>query len=100
MHGIDYLQYKYMLYYCAMIGYAEMAISRQRGVPDTPQTTPLTTPHDTPRETPSASPTHSPSRESLPPFPDDVSYENSSAPVSHTPCNSLQNTIVKSCAAV
>jgi len=24
MHGIDYLQYKYMLYYCAMIGYAEM----------------------------------------------------------------------------
>lgn len=42
-------------------GHAEMAISRQRGAPDTPGTTPLVTPASTPG--------HSPEKEELPPFP-------------------------------
>jgi len=47
-------------------GYAEMAISRQRGVPDTPAATPRATPLTTPATTPGATP----EQEDLPPFPD------------------------------
>ena len=58
-----------------------MAISRQKGVPDTPLSTPLTTPLTTPRATPrvtptttpDATPSHSPVKEELPPFPDSTS---------------------------
>lgn len=55
-------------YQLIMSGFAEMAISRQRGIPDTPGTTPLVTPSATPGH----SPGHSPEKEELPPFPDNT----------------------------
>ena len=59
------------------LGHAEMAISRQKGVPDTPLATPLTTPRATPRATPlttpDITPCPSPDREKPPPFPDSSS---------------------------
>ncbi|XP_067936239.1 uncharacterized protein KIAA0930-like isoform X2 [Watersipora subatra] len=69
-------------------GHAEMAISRQKGVPDTPLATPLTTPRATPRATPlttpDITPCPSPDREKPPPFPD--SSSDASCP------NNQQNT--------
>ena len=46
-----------------------MAISRQKGIPDTPGTTPLTTPAATPLVTPATSPGQTPENEELPSFP-------------------------------
>ena len=46
-----------------------MAISRQKGIPDTPGTTPMTTPGATPLTSPRHTPSQTPEKEELPPFP-------------------------------